>query len=269
MKKLFASFFAMVLVGGALCAGSAQAYSINFDWMGSGSDANLIRYDSFQLNSVNNLYTFEQDATGLGTSGDYITGDTVNSNVFTVQEKDGSFSEKFIVQVVSGIQTADLANNFFNLPVENSLFVELDLQGKYYADDDIRFTAGTAKMYNSFDDDIMTFVFNTALVSQLTGSLLSDYNLGMKIDFNFKVDSLNGDYWGDYEEYLVGNEWLFSVAAGRIDQTNIWTNADEQLIIGWTFPGAKMEFAVPEPSSILLLGFGLLGLAAANRRKMN
>lgn len=219
----------------------AQAYTVSFDWDGTGASSGLTDYEAFQLNSFSPITTY-QDATT------------------------GAFNETFTVLVLGGYKPGSTTvSPYFN---PDSMFITLSLSGQYVDDSHVYFTGGTATMFDA-TNEIATFSFDSALVSQLTGSLLTDENLGMKIDFAFIFDSVNPDYWGTVEQELVGKSWLLSVVGGRIDENSVAYNANtNEYVINWVFPGARMEFeAVPEPSTILLLGSGFLGVALFGRRK--
>jgi hypothetical protein len=58
--------------------------------------------------------------------------------------------------------------------------------------------------------------------------------------------------------------------AGRIDVSDIvGPNQDGITAIGWDTDDIDAEFSVPEPSTILLLGCGLIGIAAIGRKKLS
>jgi hypothetical protein len=221
----------------------AQAYSVSFDWDGAGGASGLKDYQAFQLNSYSPITTYQNATTGV-------------------------FTENFTVFVLGGYQVGNPPNTIDPFFAPPSMRIDLALTGQYVDDSNIFFTGGSATMYDA-SNQIATFLFSSALISQLTGSLLQDQNLGMKIDFEFIFDTVNSDYWGPLEQDLVGKHWLLSVVGGRVDESSIdYNQTSNEYIINWVFPGARMEFeAVPEPSTILLLGSGLLGVALFGRRK--
>ncbi|RQW85128.1 MAG: PEP-CTERM sorting domain-containing protein [Geobacter sp.] len=236
MKKFFLSVVMLLSM-----VSFAQAYTVSFDWDGTGAASGLTDYEAFQLNSYSPIITYQNAATGV-------------------------FTEAFTVFVFGGYTPgATTADPYFAPP---SMKIDLALTGQYVNDQNIFFTGGSATMYDA-TNQIATFDFDSALISQLSGSLLQDENLGMKIDFAFEFLTVNPNYWGPVEQELVGKKWLLSVVGGRIDQSSIDYNANNnEYEIAWVFPGARMEFeAVPEPSTILLLGSGLLGVALFGRRK--
>jgi hypothetical protein len=240
MKKIFLSLVMLLSM-----VSFAQAYSVSFDWDGTGVNSGLQTYEAFQLNSSGPILTTQNATTGV-------------------------FNEKFTVIVNNGYLDDGLPtpnntpNPYFNPP---NMKVDLDLSGQYVNDSTIFFTGGTARMYEGINE-IATFTLNSALISAITGGLLQDL-FSMKIDFSFIFDTVNPAYWGAAEQDLVGKDFLLAVVGGRIDRSTI-TGPDQNndYLISWAFPGARMEFeAVPEPSTILLLGSGLLGVALLGRRK--
>lgn len=224
----------------------AQAYTVNFDWQGTGESSNLNTYDAFQLLSNE---TFNTD---YGDWGD----------IFTYQNPTtGDFIESFSVEVSKGYKTGP--------DVEfSNIFLTVSLMGNFnFLNNTVTFEGGSASM-DQGSNNIATFLFNSAIAHDLTGSLTGTEDLGMEIDFEFAFDTVNSNYWGVDELSLVDKKWLLSVVGGSIDQDGIRPFGDE-LIVKWQFPGAQMEFnAVPEPSTILLLGSGLLGVAFFGRRKL-
>jgi hypothetical protein len=244
MKKLFLSLVMLLST-----VSFAQAYNVEFDWQGTGSDANLKKYDIFQLIATE---------TYNSTFNDY-------GQIFTYQDSAGNFTESFTVEVSRGELFGPGFVNFSNI------LLNINLDGKYSligSTPTVTFNGGSAAMVDG-SNTIATFSFNSALAKNITGSLLGD-GLGMEIDFSFLFETIDSAYWGDAEEYLVGNKLLLSLASGSIDQDGIipLTGSDWAYLIRWKFPGAQMSFeAVPEPSTILLLGSGLLGVALLGRRK--
>jgi len=259
MKKFIA-----ILCTVFLMAGSANAFStVMFDKGGTGNDANLLEYSLFQL-----IYTLDTIALPPSTfnipSGTPASGNRTQ-HIWTFQDvATGAFTESFTAQVLQGQTTAPSTESFANT------YIDVDLNGTYFSDTNIQFSGGTGTMYNN-NDVIATFGFQSALISQLGGSILtpSDF-LGMKIDFSFEFLTANTNYWGPNEEYLVGQNWLLSFVGGRVDQQAIYKDIpNNEYIIGWEFPGAQMKFdAVPEPGTMVLLGLGLLGIAGVSRKKI-
>jgi hypothetical protein len=238
MKKIFLSLVMLLSM-----VSFAQAYSVSFDWDGTGGASGFKDYSAFQLNSYGPITTYQNASTGV-------------------------FTESFTVFVLGGYQVGNPPNTIDPFFAPPNMRIDLTLNGQYFNDQNIVFTGGNATMYDT-TNQIATFDFTSALISELTGGLLQNPKLGMKIDFDFLFTSVNSNYWGPLERDLVGNHWLLSVVGGRIDESSaVYDPTNNQYIINWVFPGARMEFeAVPEPSTILLLGSGLLGVALFGRRK--
>jgi len=115
--------------------------------------------------------------------------------------------------------------------------------------------------------DIAHFNFSSALTSNLDGSLVGGEALGMNVDIEFIYDWVHTDYFGVAEQDLVDKKWLLAFAATRIDQDEFHIGSDDYYI-EWQLQGGRIEHAaVPEPTTLLLFGTGLLGLAAFGRRK--
>lgn len=243
---------------------------ISFDATGSGDPNNLVEMDEW------GLIPYSEENTDANEFGD----------VFTYQDPvTGLFSEEFTLRVNEGRNSVDGISTPFP-----PFYVDTILDGLYVSDDEIYFNSGFITMYDDnqyvdktltgvdrdFDDGIDTKIaeltLRSALTSELTGSLLGANDLGMKIDLEFVFDYVNPNYFGADEVDLVGKSWLLAFVGGRIDQENIWTlnegTGDETLLIEWDLPNMQAEFeAIPEPTTLLLFGTGLLGLAAFGRKK--
>ena len=260
MKKILAALFVTLF----LCT-SAQAFSVSFDKLGTGNDANLIKYDVFQLVATTETITLPAGTVNLNSTP---ASGQRTEQIWTYQDiTTGIFTESFTAMVLGGFMTSPNSFDSFS-----NVFIDVNLDGTYYNDSNITFTGGNATMYSGANL-IASFSYESALISSLSGSLLGahPHDLGMLINFSFLFDYVNPLYWGDNEEFLVGKKWLLSVVGGSVAQNQIYIDVpSNEYIIGWQFPGAQMEFStIPEPATMLLFGLGLIGLAGASRRKLS
>ena len=248
MKKFF-----LTLVVFLFCIGSAQAYWLNFDQAGTQN------YTAYEEWGMLPLPTQNPDS-----------GTLFSRDIWTYQIADtGFFSESFSMEILRG-RNDDLGiNDAFTL-----MTADVYLEGTYFSDSNIQFSGGDVSIKKN-GTEIGSLSFNSALISELSGSLIGSENLGMKIDVSFLFDdNLNPDFFGPDELELAGKGWLLSLVGGRIDQNGLWflpgeEGSDDQFLIAWDNRGFDAEFkVVPEPSTIILLGAGLLGLLGLNRKKI-
>lgn len=249
MRKIF-----LTLVVSLFCVASAQAYWINFDQAGTST---YTAYEEWQMTA---LFSQNPDS-----------GTTLYRDIWTYQDPvTGSFTENFSMYITEG-RNDDLGI----LDPFSLMTADVYLAGTYYSDTNIQFETGTVSVKKS-GVEIGSLTLNSALVSELSGNLIGDGDLGMKIDIGFTFDSgLDPLFFGPDELDYANQGWLLSLIGGRIEQDGFWTlplGSDpediEQFLIAWDNTGFVAEFqVVPEPSTIILLGAGLLGLVGLNRKK--
>lgn len=272
MKRLLMSIALTVL----LCSNSF-AYSIMFDGSGE-SDYKAI--DNLELGSYSS-YDSRIDA---------LSGESGIADIFTYQTGiPGSFTESFTLQIVRGVRSS-FPSQSYNY---DNLFVDIVLSGFYNSDSNIVFNTGSAIMYkesddlsiptnfakyDAADDSIASLVLQYALPTDLDGSLLGANGLSMTINAAFEFLSINGDYWGEYEvNTLFPNGWLLALTQNTISQEGIWAFdaqgnpvsplASNDIVIAWSQTGGEARFMTPEPSSVLLLGLGMLGIVGFGRKR--
>lgn len=238
MKKLLLSLVMLLTM-----VSFAQAYTVSFDWDGTGGLGTSTDYNAFQLNQYGLITTYQDKLTG-------------------------NFEETFTLMAFGGYEPGNsLATPF--MPPYAGVLVDITLRGNAINPLNVSFSSGEARMYDA-TNEIATFDLSHALPGSISGTLLgSPYNFSMNVDLGFEFLTVNSNYWGLAEQELVGNHWLLALTNARIFQSG-FSETDTQYVINWRYDGGQMEFeAVPEPSTILLLGSGLLGVALFGRRKLS
>ena len=146
------------------------------------------------------------------------------------------------------------------------------------------FKDGSARMYvdanNNFDYDagettVSTYSFDDATPFLFVPSVFAGE--ASIVSFAFKVESLNPAYFSQAPGFpdpfdLVANDWLLTLAQGGVELARVIgdeTTDPDQILFGFAETGFDARFdAVPEPTTITLMGIGLLGLAWMGRKKL-
>ncbi len=246
MKKIVLMMFICFFV-----VSTANAFFISFDHTGAGS------YSQFDLWDTSPYATQNSD-----------TGDSLFRDIYTYQEAStGNFTETFRVGIDKG--TNSVTGPSGTVPYVD-VWADITLGGTYYSDSNIVFATGDISVKKGATE-IATLNFLSGLPSSLSGSLNPPSDLGMKIDLKFAFDSVDSGYFGPIEQDLASKQWLLSVVNSRIDQNGLFTGdfkEDYDLLVGWQIDGLTSTFeVVPEPSTYILMGIGLVGLALYRRRK--
>ncbi|TVQ98198.1 MAG: PEP-CTERM sorting domain-containing protein [Desulfovibrionales bacterium] len=296
LRKLSSMVAALFL--SLFLAVNAQAFS-SFSWdlstigiqaaiAGTGTTS-VINFD--QLYGFTNAGNFAPDATveqDLGADGILNDGD-----VFT------EFG-------VLGLVTVDGAGSVFSTPGGDSRVIYYrfnDLQGQianfnnptgtdatidnFIADPDffgqltydLVFTPGVGTIELLYGVDLFSAPLGTIATFELTAGqgtgpqLLAGAGGNSPFSFNINMLSVMDDFWTfngtKAEDLLADGLAITGFADVNARVTSIVPDADNnQFIIGIENSGTMRHNVVPEPSTILLLGAGLVGLGLLGRRKM-
>lgn len=275
MKKLVALFVATLLLSGAMWVGKAQAYSVGFDYDGGGD--NFVEYSAFHFKPVIDTFVLPEDGYEFNSETDNFdidvsSGSEYYANIFTVQYTDLTFSEKFVVELDFGVTDTLPPTD----PEFENLFVEIELVGVVDLINNIfSFNDGSATIFQSTDafnparTSVADLDFSYALSTTPDPSLTGGTNYALDIDLAFIFNTVYEGFWSTEVEDFVDQGFLVSFASTGLARQDIIQGESGTFYIPWQLDGGYIEFAVPEPSTVLLMGFGILGLAAVGRRRKN
>ena len=278
MKKLITA--AIVSLAFAGTATADQIYIDNgFDYGGNNANtaagANTTGWkDSLTFKYNSNSIVTDNDFNGLDigdtivSSGGFIGSEIINNNLVT-----GLISSE-----VGGTGPSD--NNYKNSWVLSFRFD--DLMGTFNGSDFI-YSSGTIDMFlfdttNGFANEVQLFSMNLTSHVATSGNHVYTGDL-----FDFGNDTVNGVNAGDIFNISYGNSAIsfedYAAISGqnvrfRLDQNTDKVDANSLVQIGntntFSLSGehdGSLEFQVPEPTSLAILGLGLLGFAGSRRRK--
>lgn len=147
------------------------------------------------------------------------------------------------------------------------------------------FTNGSATMYVDANNN-MTYDLGEALVGTFDLAQAGNFIIvpsvfsgaAATIDYAFQATYFNPAYFSNAPGFpdfqnMIAQGFLITLTQGGVAYSGLVagnTAVDpDQIVLGWQETGFDAKFdAIPEPSTILLLGCGLIGIAAIGRKKL-
>lgn len=254
MKKLLLALSAVVL----LC-GTASATALEFDPTGTG---NFTPITALGLESHAEL-------------DDNPEGVFIAQDIWSYEDADGNFTEQFTLFITN----ADLTNGTQWVLSSYGLYADVELTGIADVPNAlVTFTSGTAKIYIDGDGNsdfdagelsVADFELMAPGYMMLSDTVLG-LNLSGEVDLVFRFTETYDDFWAQEVDDLADMGWVMSFMAGRINAEDIIPLDNGGNIIGWDVNDFDAEFTVvPEPSTLILLGCGLVGIAAVGRKRFS
>ena len=268
-KLIFLSAFLTVLLVGNVYA---VPTNINFDPSNSSTffETALMHFNTYPIAGSNPVQIIQQlGADGYLGNGDLFT-EGWTTNIDYIAGPNSPFFIPYSNVYLDISLNGHIAN--FSGPADISAADGAGINTKLAtASYDILFTGGTAKFYSPLSGNVLLATLN--LVS------------GGGDDALFVTSSvINNDFGAvfEFDSYLTtafnlpaDQELILAVATGSArflgtvgDTNGTEDTSDDSIIFSVYDQGGIITFSqIPEPTTMVLLGFGLLGLAGVTRRK--
>lgn len=256
--KKFYKLLLIVTASLFLSISAASAYELNWtdNIVTTPVDYGTFAIGGYQLvNSQNDFATIKQY-----TDGAFEFTEAISLTVINANDDD---DQGIIPPVYGGDFTAviDLYGYSVLTPTETTVY----------------FTGGSGDIFHG-TESILGFNYESSLPATFAATLFSTTGLSTIFDVKFEVDSFDSDYFsaisGPSIQELINSDFLKITSAGRYQVDSV---SSESTDAGGTFVmiesstnGVDVRFdVVPEPTTMLLFGVGLLAFARVSRRKVN